>query len=231
MPLPVDAAAATAAPAAAASSAAATAAAAAELASLSLGNEASAAASASSSASSSASAAPAAAAESTALRPAETNYTCRKCRAVLFTDVALSAHTMPANGGGRFAHKYIKHAEGGRKVNTACSSLFVEPLLLSAESGVDYPAGEGPLACTKCGTRYGNYVWSGEQCSCGEWIVPAFQVTKSKVDERSVGGPSRANHIQFQFQRPPPRVAAPAASAPAPAAATVAAESKQPEST
>ena len=170
------------------------------------------------------------------------NYTCRKCRSVLFTDVSLSAHTMPANGGGRFAHKYIKSSEGGRKVNTACSSLFVEPLLLQAFSGgVEYPAGEGPLLCSKCQTRYGNYVWSGEQCSCGEWIVPAFQVTKSKVDERAVAGPSRANHIQFQFQRPPPRVvpaAAAAAGAPVPAAAAaptpaaaVAAESKQPEST
>jgi len=45
---------------------------------------------------------------------------------------------------------------------------------------------EGKLVCPNCDTRFGSYVWSGDQCSCGFWVVPAIQVPKSKVDPRKV---------------------------------------------
>jgi hypothetical protein len=203
-----------AAPAASASAAAAVP----DLSSLSLHNQ--------SGVASSASAVPSAAAAAAssgggATRPqASVNYTCRKCRSVLFTNLDLSAHTAPKSGGGTFAHKHIRVSEGGRRVGVECSSLFVEPLSLG-----EFPEAEGPLQCAKCSTRWGSFVWSGAQCSCGEWVIPSFQAVKSKVDERAAAGTARdtRNHIAFSFQRPPPReTPAAAASAAAPAAATVA---------
>jgi hypothetical protein len=185
--------------------------------SLSLG--ASAAAASSSSAASSSPATPA--------RAPQINYACRKCRKVLFTDIDLTSHTNPENGGGKFAHKHIRVSEGGRRVGIDCSSYFVE----NNEVLGDYPPGEGPLNCSKCQTRYGTYVWSGTQCSCGEWIAPAFQVVKSKVDERPAAGPTKTAHVSFQFQRPPPRVAAPAAASAASSSSSAASsEAKAPES-
>ena len=186
--------------------------------------------SSSSSSAAAAAASPANSAPTPQARPAEINYSCRKCRKVLFTDVDLTEHTNPENGGGRFAHKHIRVNEGGRRVGMDCSSYFVEHVDALGE----FPPGEGPLNCSKCQTRYGNYVWSGAQCSCGEWISPAFQVVKSKVDERPTGGPSRTAHVAFQFQRPPPRatleakVAAPAAAAAAAPAAAAAAPAADP---
>lgn len=45
---------------------------------------------------------------------------------------------------------------------------------------------EGKLMCInyKCRARIGSFNWSGSQCSCGSWVSPAIQITKSKVDER-----------------------------------------------
>jgi dual specificity phosphatase 12 len=59
-----------------------------------------------------------------------------------------------------------------------CSSHFVEPPAWCPGEG------EGKLACPKCAARVGSYAWHGTPCSCGTWVVPAFQLTKSRVDER-----------------------------------------------
>lgn len=54
----------------------------------------------------------------------------------------------------------------------------------AAESGAE--GIEGKLTCpnAKCGGRLGNFNWSGSQCSCGSWVVPAVQVVASKVDRK-----------------------------------------------
>lgn len=41
---------------------------------------------------------------------------------------------------------------------------------------------EGKFGCPKCDTKIGTWNWSGAQCSCGTWVVPAIQVPRSKVD-------------------------------------------------
>ena len=40
--------------------------------------------------------------------------------------------------------------------------------------------------CPKCKNELGNYHWSGNQCSCGEWITPAFQIANSKIDKEKL---------------------------------------------
>lgn len=60
----------------------------------------------------------------------------------------------------------------------------------AAASGTATEAGaegiEGKLTCpnAKCGGRLGSFNWSGSQCSCGSWVVPAIQVVASKVDRK-----------------------------------------------
>ncbi len=45
---------------------------------------------------------------------------------------------------------------------------------------------EGKLCCpnARCQTRLGGFNWSGSQCSCGSWVVPAVQVVASRVDRK-----------------------------------------------
>ena len=47
---------------------------------------------------------------------------------------------------------------------------------------------EGKLICPnpKCKSRLGSFNWSGSQCSCGSWVVPAVQIVASKVDRKTV---------------------------------------------
>lgn len=39
------------------------------------------------------------------------------------------------------------------------------------------------LLCPKCSSKLGSFNWYGEQCSCGRWVTPAFQIHKNRVDE------------------------------------------------
>lgn len=43
----------------------------------------------------------------------------------------------------------------------------------------------GKINCIKCNSKIGQWSWTGLQCSCGAWVVPAFQITKTKVDLKS----------------------------------------------
>ncbi|XP_071617113.1 dual specificity protein phosphatase 12 isoform X4 [Heliangelus exortis] len=52
---------------------------------------------------------------------------------------------------------------------------WMEPALLGVM--------EGQLLCPKCTSKLGSFSWRGEQCSCGRWVTPAFQIHKSRVDE------------------------------------------------
>uniref|UniRef100_A0A672NY32 protein-tyrosine-phosphatase n=1 Tax=Sinocyclocheilus grahami TaxID=75366 RepID=A0A672NY32_SINGR len=42
---------------------------------------------------------------------------------------------------------------------------------------------DGQLLCPKCSSKLGSFNWYGEQCSCGRWVTPAFQMHKNRVDE------------------------------------------------
>lgn len=44
----------------------------------------------------------------------------------------------------------------------------------------------GKLRCHGCGLRLGNYDWSGGQCSCGAWVTPFVQITKTRVDVKGL---------------------------------------------
>lgn len=68
--------------------------------------------------------------------------------------------------------------------HATCSSYFVDPDSLSIGAFTD---NEGKLNCPHCRQKLGSFTWSGEQCSCGRWVTPAFMFNKSKVDEKRPG--------------------------------------------
>jgi len=96
----------------------------------------------------------------------------------VFTDIDLITHTpLRSDKQVEFAGKNRKNAneDGGM-----CSSYFVS----SNPSLGTFDEAEGPILCPnlKCKFRLGTYNWAGAQCSCGEWVVPALMMTKSKID-------------------------------------------------
>ncbi|KAK2528223.1 Dusp12 [Columba livia] len=111
----------------------------------------------------------------------EVLYRCRKCRRALFRSSSILSH-VEGSGPAAFAHKRITDSaqlcgDGREK----CTSYFTEPVqwMEPALLGVM----EGQLLCPKCTSKLGSFSWRGEQCSCGRWVTPAFQIHKSRVDE------------------------------------------------
>ncbi|KAM4806661.1 dual specificity protein phosphatase 12 isoform X1 [Urocitellus parryii] len=111
----------------------------------------------------------------------EVLYKCRKCRRSLFRSSSILDH----NEGSRpiaFAHKRMTPSFMLATGNQAqCTSYFIEPVqwMESTLLGVM----DGQLLCPKCSAKLGSFNWYGEQCSCGRWITPAFQIHKNRVDE------------------------------------------------
>nr|XP_014433977.1 dual specificity protein phosphatase 12 isoform X2 [Pelodiscus sinensis] len=136
-------------------------------------------------------------------------YRCRKCRRSLFRNSSILAHT-EGSGPAAFAHKRITDpAQLRNDSQVKCTSYFIEPVqwmepvLLGVMEG-QYKQQSSNLAtvirshwpiegdtqsrllqllCPKCTSKLGSFSWRGEQCSCGRWVTPAFQIHKSRVDE------------------------------------------------
>ncbi|XP_042666144.1 dual specificity protein phosphatase 12 [Centrocercus urophasianus] len=111
----------------------------------------------------------------------EVLYRCRKCRRALFRSSSILSH-VEGSGPTAFAHKRITESMHLRGSGLdKCTSYFIEPVqwMEPALLGVT----EGQLLCPKCTSKLGSFSWWGEQCSCGHWVTPAFQIHKSRVDE------------------------------------------------
>ncbi|KAI1324084.1 phosphatases II [Xylariaceae sp. FL0255] len=88
---------------------------------------------------------------------------CKKCRRTLATPQFLVPHRA-----------------------TGCGHIFIETLSWmrpALEDGVL----EGRLVCpnSKCGAIVGRFAWQGFECTCRQWVVPAFSLNRSRVDEVS----------------------------------------------
>jgi dual specificity phosphatase 12 len=60
---------------------------------------------------------------------------------------------------------------------------------------------EGRLECPKCNANVGKYAWQGMRCSCGDWLVPAISLAKSKIDE--VKSRTAEGGTNFGIRQPP----------------------------
>ncbi|XP_024607416.1 dual specificity protein phosphatase 12-like [Neophocaena asiaeorientalis asiaeorientalis] len=108
-------------------------------------------------------------------------YKCRKCRRSLFRSSSILDHN-EGSGPIAFAHKRMTPSFMLTTGSQAqCTSYFIEPVqwMESTLLGVM----DGQLLCPKCNAKLGSFNWYGEQCSCGRWITPAFQIHKNRVDE------------------------------------------------
>ncbi|KAM8812811.1 dual specificity protein phosphatase 12 [Rhynchonycteris naso] len=111
----------------------------------------------------------------------EVLYKCRKCRRSLFRSSSILDHN-EGNGPIAFAHKRLAPSLMPiMRSQAQCTSYFIEPVqwMEPALLGVM----DGQLLCPKCSAKLGSFNWYGEQCSCGRWITPAFQIHKNRVDE------------------------------------------------
>ncbi|KDO29469.1 hypothetical protein SPRG_06007 [Saprolegnia parasitica CBS 223.65] len=110
-------------------------------------------------------------------------YVCRMCRFKLFTSEDLLEHEPHQH---RIAlRKMIKERNPNGVVD--CSSFFMADTMPWMDEAL---LAEGKLHCPikKCNARLGSFEWSGSQCSCGTWVTPSIQITKSRVDlKRPIG--------------------------------------------
>lgn len=111
----------------------------------------------------------------------EVLYKCRKCRRSLFRSSSILAHH-EGSGPLAFAHKRTAPSFMLTQGSQApCTSYFIEPVQWMAATLLGVM--DGQLLCPKCSAKLGSFNWYGEQCSCGRWITPAFQIHKNRVDE------------------------------------------------
>lgn len=103
----------------------------------------------------------------------KTMYLCRKCRTVLFGIDSLNEHA-PA----KHSFSYRKQASSNTNTITCQSMFLVESLPWMGDTN----ANEGKFGCPRCHSKLGGWNWSGAQCSCGTWVVPAIQIPTSRMD-------------------------------------------------
>uniref|UniRef100_A0A671PR70 protein-tyrosine-phosphatase n=1 Tax=Sinocyclocheilus anshuiensis TaxID=1608454 RepID=A0A671PR70_9TELE len=110
---------------------------------------------------------------------AEAVYRCRKCRRTLFRHSSILSHCV-GSGASVFSHKKMRIVSDSED-QRQCTSYFIEPVqwMEPALLGVM----DRQLLCPKCSSKLGSFNWYGEQCSCGRWVTPAFQMHKNRVDE------------------------------------------------
>ncbi|XP_077012819.1 dual specificity protein phosphatase 12 [Tamandua tetradactyla] len=127
----------------------------------------------------------------------EVLYKCRKCRRSLFRSSSILDHN-EGSGPTAFTHKRMTPSFMTTTGSQAqCTSYFIEPVqwMESALLGVM----DAQLLCPKCSAKLGSFNWYGEQCSCGRWITPAFQIHKNRVDEMRMlpvlGSQTRKNNL------------------------------------
>lgn len=111
---------------------------------------------------------------------AEAVYRCRKCRRTLFRHSSILSHCV-GGGASAFSHKKTKIVTPTHEEQTQCTSYFIEPVQWMEQALLGVM--DGQLLCPKCNSKLGSFNWYGEQCSCGRWVTPAFQMHKNRVDE------------------------------------------------
>lgn len=123
-------------------------------------------------------------------------YKCKKCRHHLFAQSSVLAHVKDPSNVQIFKNKSnhhtkmviknkssaLKNRPAGLKISSLdeCStSLFLEPVHWMKDLIHEL---SGKFSCPKCSSKLGSWDWTGNQCACGKWLTPSFQVAASKVD-------------------------------------------------
>uniref|UniRef100_A0A4W6E5T7 protein-tyrosine-phosphatase n=1 Tax=Lates calcarifer TaxID=8187 RepID=A0A4W6E5T7_LATCA len=105
----------------------------------------------------------------------DVSYRCRKCRRTLFRASSILSHPV-GDGASAFGHKKFSNL-----TDVQCTSYFIEPVQWMEQALLGVM--DGQLLCPKCSSKLGSFSWCGDQCSCGRWVTPAFQLHRNRVDE------------------------------------------------
>nr|GEV12680.1 hypothetical protein [Tanacetum cinerariifolium] len=105
-------------------------------------------------------------------------YRCKKCRRIVASQELIVPHEP---GQGKECFKWKKRAGDTENGQPKCTSIFVEPMKWMQPVEEGYVAHK--LQCIGCNTRLGFFNWAGMQCNCGTWVIPAFQLHSSRLDE------------------------------------------------
>lgn len=113
-------------------------------------------------------------------------YRCRKCRRSLATSTYLVEHApkLPAADQTDETGPITALKVSTTQLKPQCSHLFLDPLSWMRPE-LEQEKLDGRLECPnpKCKTNVGKYAWQGMRCSCGEWVLPAISLARSRVDE------------------------------------------------
>ncbi|KAI5863539.1 dual specificity protein phosphatase 12 [Durotheca rogersii] len=92
---------------------------------------------------------------------------CKKCRRMLATPGFV-----------------VPHTPVGQLDTPGCAHIFVDTLSWMRPA-LEGGALEGRLSCPnpKCGATVGRFAWQGLECSCREWVAPAFSLNRGRVDQ------------------------------------------------
>ncbi|KAI1348777.1 protein-tyrosine phosphatase-like protein [Xylaria sp. FL0043] len=103
----------------------------------------------------------------TVIRNGGKEVRCKKCRRTLATPNFLVSHTPT-----------------GQSASSNCAHIFIDTLSWMRPM-LEEGALDGRLVCPnpKCGATVGRFAWQGLQCTCKQWVVPAFSLNRSRVDE------------------------------------------------
>lgn len=109
-------------------------------------------------------------------------YRCRRCRQMVATQEYVVTHKV-GRGDGHFGTRKRSDVDVDDKKPECSLCIFVEPMkwMKAVEEGYI----SHKLYCMGCNALLGPFNWAGMQCACGTWVIPAFQLTKSKLDERN----------------------------------------------
>ena len=113
-----------------------------------------------------------------------TSYACRMCRTVLIGQNHLVEHRQNQHSFNIYRTKQVQ-INGAPCQSLFCNEDVLEWLVSSnnpQEEEEDQADIEGRLSCSNCSVKVGHWNWSGAQCSCGTWVVPAIQINLSKLD-------------------------------------------------
>ena len=132
-------------------------------------------------------------------------YRCKKCRQIVACQENVQIHNQES---GKSFKRKGKDNLWNEKTPPNCTSIFVQPMkwmipgrichslnivfevlvlftlffILELMFAVEEGDVMGKLSCIVCSARLGSFDWAGAQCSCGTWVVPAFQLHKSRID-------------------------------------------------
>ena len=116
-----------------------------------------------------------------------TEFKCKSCRHVLFTDNELVSHIA---GKGRFdiqsrssAYKAKQNAESKDQDYCRQELFTMQPDWLMDIYDKDINDGDIECPNSKCRAKLGRYSLVGEKCTCAKWVNPAFHFHRSKIDE------------------------------------------------